>query len=152
MIQICLLSFISDFGIRISNFFNEGGLLDLMSMSRARVRHILAPRARHSLQARGGAPGFVESETASAESGDSLRRAVGSSFAPCPSRSVKSSFTSSLARRIASLGSIATCSRACALIRRQSAVTLVLNLCASAVLLITFTSSRRCREHFPKPS
>ncbi len=68
MIQICLLSFISDFGIRISNFFNDGGLLDLMSMSRARVRHILAPRARHSLQARGGAPGFVESETASAES------------------------------------------------------------------------------------
>jgi hypothetical protein len=33
MIQICLLSFISDFGIRISNFFNEEGLLDLMSMS-----------------------------------------------------------------------------------------------------------------------
>ncbi len=68
MIQICLLSFISDFGIRISNFFNEEGLLDLMSMSRARVRGTyLAPRARHSLQAWGGAPGFVESETASAE-------------------------------------------------------------------------------------
>ena len=44
MIQICLLSFISDFGIRISNFFNEEGLLDLMSMSRARVRHIFSAK------------------------------------------------------------------------------------------------------------
>ncbi len=44
MIQICLLSFISGFGIRISNFFNEEGLLDLMSMSRARVRHIFSAK------------------------------------------------------------------------------------------------------------
>jgi hypothetical protein len=44
MIQRCVLSFISDFGIRISNFFNEEGLLDLMSMSRARVRHIFSAK------------------------------------------------------------------------------------------------------------
>jgi len=51
MIQICLLSFISDFGIRISNFFNEGGLLDLMSMSRARVIHIVTTLPRTLSQA-----------------------------------------------------------------------------------------------------
>ena len=53
MIQICLLSFISDFGIRISNFFDEGGLLDLMSMSmsRARVIHIVTTLPRTLSQA-----------------------------------------------------------------------------------------------------
>jgi len=51
MIQICLLSFISDFGIRVSNFFNEGGLLDLMSMSRARVIHIVTTLPRTLSQA-----------------------------------------------------------------------------------------------------
>src|SRR5882724_4981123 len=117
MIQICLLSFISGFGIRISNFFNEEGLLDLMSMSRARVRHIFS--------------------------------AKGAAFTSSPSRSVKSSFTSSLARRIASLGSITTCSRACTLMWRQSAMTLVLNLCASAVLLITFSRHDAAANTFP---
>src|SRR6266480_7494853 len=56
MIQICLLSFISDFGIRISNFFNEGGLLDLMSMSRARVRHIFSAKGAAFTSSLGAAP------------------------------------------------------------------------------------------------
>ena len=68
MIQICLLSFISGFGIRISNFFNEEGLLDLMSMSRARVRHIFSAKGAAFTSSLGGAPGFLESETANAES------------------------------------------------------------------------------------
>ncbi|PYK50220.1 MAG: hypothetical protein DME20_04795 [Verrucomicrobia bacterium] len=56
MIQICLLSFISDFGIRISNFFNEEGLLDLMSMSRARVRHIFSAKGAAFTSSLGAAP------------------------------------------------------------------------------------------------
>jgi hypothetical protein len=68
MIQICLLSFISDSGIRISNFFNEEGLLDLMSISRARVRHIFSAKGAAFTSSLGRRPRFVESETASAES------------------------------------------------------------------------------------
>ena len=50
--------------------------------------------------------------------------------------------------RIASLGSNQTSGLGCMLTLRQSAATSVLNSCASAVLLITFTLSRRCRELF----
>ena len=55
-------------------------------------------------------------------------------MAPCPNRSVKSSFTSSSAQRIASLGSNQTCDRACMVIWQQSAVISEPNLCASAAV------------------
>ena len=70
----------------------------------------------------------------------------------CRNRLVESSFTSSLAPRIANPGSIQTCNYACMLISRQSAAMSAPNSYTSAVLPITFTLSRRCHALFPRLS
>jgi hypothetical protein len=54
-------------------------------------------------------------------------------------------------RRIVNPGSILACGRACMLISEQSAATSAPCLRMSAVWLITFISSARYRELFPRP-